>query len=56
MLSRFKAEIRVCEKRVTKTAYRVEPIGFQQKAGNEHLYPTAISDFQNFRNYENFEK
>ena len=32
----------------------MEPNGFQQKVGDEQCFQTAISDFQNFGNYEKF--
>ena len=30
----------------------IEPNGFQQKVEDERYYQTAISDFQNFENFE----
>ena len=39
---------------VTRTAYEMEPNGFQEKVKNEQFYQTAISDFQSFEKLWNF--
>ena len=41
---------------VAQIALRTEPIHFQKKDGNDHVYETAALDIQNFKNSENTEK